>query len=47
MYAIAARFGYIESMSEAQAWPADRWIDAPLEVLDSLAADPRTRHVAA
>jgi len=38
MYAIGARFGYIESMAETHGWPVDAWIDTPLDVLASLAA---------
>ena len=36
MTAIAARFGYIEEHDSADNWPADIWIDSPLDLLTLL-----------
>jgi N-acetyl-D-muramate 6-phosphate phosphatase len=39
MRTLVACFGYIGPMDDARAWPADGWIDSPLEVLPWLAND--------
>jgi N-acetyl-D-muramate 6-phosphate phosphatase len=37
MPGICARFGYIDSTEKPDEWPADGWIDSPLQVLELLA----------
>jgi phosphoglycolate phosphatase len=36
MPGIGARFGYIDSAEKLDEWPADGWIDSPMQVLDLL-----------
>jgi len=36
MPGICARFGYIDAAEKPDEWPADGWIDSPLQILDLL-----------
>jgi len=36
MFAIGARFGYIDPAEQPQEWPADGWVDSPLGLLEWL-----------
>jgi N-acetyl-D-muramate 6-phosphate phosphatase len=40
MRALVARFGYIGPADKVDEWPADGWIDSPLEVLDWIEGAP-------
>jgi phosphoglycolate phosphatase-like HAD superfamily hydrolase len=34
MFALGARYGYFGAADAPERWPADAWIDSPLELLD-------------
>jgi phosphoglycolate phosphatase len=36
MFALGARFGYIDPSEKPEEWPADGWIDSPMRLLDWL-----------
>lgn len=37
MFGVGARFGYIDAAEKLDEWPADGWIDSPLQILEWLA----------
>jgi len=41
MLGIGARFGYIDAGVKVEEWPADGWIDSPLQLLEWLARSRR------